>query len=172
MSPYAIKCDAAFFVNGKPGHRLSARHNLFWSTQGFAFETPGRHTVNLEISWGSNGATIGKRACIDIFVDYPVSNKDNDVIAHMLNDEVGKFIALGGHAYHLETAIDHINAVVAEHTDHPAAKAMAVFYDPKVAAKHKSKEGEGRSTFGTGGDRERSSKRRGSLVRESEFQTE
>ncbi len=170
MPPYAIKCDAAFFVNGKPGHRLSAQHTLFWSTQGFAFETPGRHTVNLEISWGSNGATIGKRASIDVFVDYPVSNKDNDVIAHMLNDEVGKFIALGGHAYHLETAIDHIDAVVAGHTDHPAGKAMAVFYDPKVAAKHKNKEGEGRSTFGTGGDR--SGKRRRSLGREPEYQTE
>ena len=170
MPLYAIKCDAAFFVNGKPGHRLSAQHTLFWSTQGFAFETPGRHTVNLEISWGSNGATIGKRASIDVFVDYPVSNKDNDVIAHMLNDDVGKFIALGGHAYHLETAIDHIDAVVARHTDHPAGKALAVFYDPKVAAKHKNKEGEGRSTFGTGEDR--SGKRRGSLGREPEYQTE
>src|SRR5215472_5608852 len=139
MPPDAIKCDAAFFVNAKPGHRLSAQHTLFWSTQGFAFETPGRHTVNLEISWGNGGAIVGKRASIDIFIDYPVSDKENEVISHMLNDEVGKFVALGGHAYHLKTAMDHINAVVTKHMDHPAGRAMAALYDPKLAAKHKNR---------------------------------
>ena len=139
MPPYAIKCDSAFFGNVKPGDRLSAEHTLFWSTQGFAFETPGKHTVNLDISWTSDGATVGKRASIDVFVDYPVSEQENEVIGHMLHDEVGKFVALGGHAYHLTTATDRIGAVLGGHQDHPAGKAMAALYDPKVAAQHKKR---------------------------------
>ena len=137
MPAYAIKCDSAYFVDGKPGHKLSARHHLFWSPQGFAFETPGKHTVNLEISWRSGGATVGKRASVDVFVDYPVTDEENEVIAHVMNDEVGKYVALGGHAYHLTRAVDHIEAVMKLAADHPATKAIAAFYDAKRAAAHR-----------------------------------
>jgi hypothetical protein len=138
MSPYAIKCDSAYFVDGKPGHKsLSATHHLFWSPQGFAFEAPGKHIVNLEVSWRSGGATVGKRAAVDVFVDYPVTEKENEVIAHMMNNEVGKFIALGGHAYHLKDAVKHIEAALDVAKDHPVSKAMAHFYDSTSATSRK-----------------------------------
>jgi len=137
MPPYVIKCDAAFFIEAKPGAKISATHYLFWSSQGFAFETPGKHTVNLEISWRSGGATVGKKASADVFVDYPVTERENEVIAHMMNDEVGKYVALGGHAYHLKSAVDHIEAAMKIQKDHPASKAMANFYDSKRAARQK-----------------------------------
>ena len=132
MPAYAIKCDSAFFIEAKPGDKIAATHHLFWSTQGFAFETPGKHTVNLEISWRSRGATVGKKASVDVFVDYPATEKENEVIAHLMNDEVGKYVALGGHAYHLRSAVDHIKAAMESHKDHPASKAMANFYDAKM----------------------------------------
>jgi hypothetical protein len=134
MPTYVINCDSAFFIEAKPGDTSSATHHLFWSTQGFAFETPGKHTVNLEISWRSGGATVGKRASVDVVVDYPVTEKENDVIAHMMNDEVGKYVALGGHAYHLRSAVDHIKAAMESHKDHPASKAMANFYEATMPA--------------------------------------
>jgi len=144
MPPYAIKCDSAYFIQGKPGHKpLSATHHLFWSPQGFAFDTPGKHTVNLEVSWRSGGATVGKRAAVDVLVDYPVTEKENEVIAHMMNDEVGKFIALGGHAYHLKGAVQHIEAALDVAKDHSACRAMANFYDAKSAA---SRKGRGRDS--------------------------
>jgi len=129
MPPYVKKCDSAFFIEMKPGDKLAASHQLYWSTQGFAFDTPGKYSVNLEISWRSRGATVGKRASIDVFVDYPVTERENAIIAHMLNDEVGKYIALGGHAYHLKAAVEHIKTVIKLHKDHPASKALTKLYD-------------------------------------------
>jgi hypothetical protein len=139
MPPYAIKCDSAYFIDGKPGHKLSATHHLFWSTQGFAFETPGKHTVNLEISWRSGGATVGKKVSVDVFVDYPITDKENEIITHVMNDEVGKFVALGGHAYHLKTAVGRIEAAMDAQKDHPVCKALASFYDAKGAVKQAGK---------------------------------
>jgi hypothetical protein len=139
MPTYAIKSDSAYFVQAKPGNRIPATHHLFWSPQGFAFDSPGKHTVNLEISWRSAGATVGKKASIDVFVDYPVSDQENQVIAHMMSDDVGKFVALGGHAYHLKSAVDRIEAAMAVSKDHPATKAMAGFYDARSAARQMAK---------------------------------
>ena len=134
MPPYAIKCDSAYFIDAKPGQKLSAEHHLFWSPQGFAFESPGKHTVNLEVSWRSGGATVGKKASLDVFVDYPVTERENEILALLMNDEVGKFVALGGQAYHLKTAVDRIQAAMEVDKDHPANKAVANFYDAKSAA--------------------------------------
>jgi hypothetical protein len=135
----AIKSDSAFFIQAKPGDRIPATHHLFWSPQGFAFDRPGKHTVNLEISWRSAGATVGKKASVDVFVDYPVSDQENRVIAHMMTDDVGKYVALGGHAYHLQAAVDHIESAVAVHKDHPVCTAMANFYDARQGARLKRK---------------------------------
>jgi hypothetical protein len=118
----------------KPGEKLSASHALFWSTRGIAFSTPGKHTVNLEISWQSRGATVGKRASVDVFVDYPVSDKENEVIALMLNEEVGKYIALGEHAYHLKSAVKHIEAVM-EIDKGPVSKALTNLYHRPTPSK-------------------------------------
>jgi len=140
MPPYVIKCDSAYFSEAKSGDTFSATHQLFWSTEGFAFSTPGKHTVNLELSWRSAGATVGKKASVDVYVDYPTTEKENDVIAHLLNDEVGKYVALGGHAYHMKKAVEHVEAALEHHKDHPASKALASLYDAKKAAKQKTKD--------------------------------
>ena len=141
MPPYVIKCDSGFMVDGKAGHKVAAQHDLFWSPQGFAFDAPGRHTVTVEVSWGSGGATVGKRASVEIFVDYPISEKENAVIAQMLSDAVGKYVALGGHAYHLAEAVDRIEAAMEVDKDHPATKAMASFYDAKLSPGGRSRRG-------------------------------
>lgn len=131
MPPYFIMCDSSILTDLKPNAKQTAKHNLFWSTQGFAFETPGKHTVQLEISWGSNGAKVGASATADIYVDYPVTERDNDIIAKMMHDEVGKYIALGGHASHLKEAVKRIGAVLREHEDHPVSRSIRPFFEEK-----------------------------------------
>jgi hypothetical protein len=57
----------------------------------------------------------------------------------MLNDEVGKFIALGGHAYHLKDAVSRIQSVVRDHGDHEVAKRMADYIDAKAVGETEEK---------------------------------
>jgi hypothetical protein len=134
VAPFVVVCDASQLTDLNPGDTRTAEHQLFWSTQGFSFDSPGKHTTKLDISWWSGDIKIGATDSIDIFVDYPVTARDNDVIEQMMNPEVGKFIALGGHAYHLDEAVSRIEEVMREHKDHQVAKAMAAYYDEKRAA--------------------------------------
>lgn len=64
--------------------------------------------------------SIGVKPTSEIWCDYPVSDKDNEVASLLLHEDVGKFIALGGGASHLEEAVSRIEKVKSEHSDHPA----------------------------------------------------
>ena len=131
VAPFVIVCDASQLTDLKPGETRSAEHQLFWSTQGFAFDSPGRHFVQLEVSWKAGDIKLGAKASVEILVDYPVTQRDNDVIAQMMHPEVGKFVALGGHAYHLKEAVARVRSVVRDHKEHDVAKRMAAFIDEK-----------------------------------------
>ncbi len=131
VAPFVIVCDASQMTEQKPGETRAAEHNLFWSTQGFAFNTPGKHTVELNVSWNVGDIKVGATDSVEILVDYPVTERDNDVIAQMMNPEVGKFIALGGHAYHIKEAVSRVGRVVRDHQAHDVGKAIAAFYDEK-----------------------------------------
>ena len=133
VAPFVIICDASQLSDLKPGESRTAEHDLFWSTQGFAFETPGAHIVQLQVAWKSDDVKVGAMTSLEILVDYPVIERDNDVIAQMMNPEVGKFIALGGHAYHLKEAVARVGRVMKDHPEHEAGKAMAAFYDKERA---------------------------------------
>jgi hypothetical protein len=135
VAPFVIVCDAAQLTNLAPGETRSAEHDLFWSTQGFAFESPGKHTVAVDISWRAYGAKVRASDAVEILIDYPVTERDNEVIAQMMDPEVGRFIALGGHAYHLRSATTRIGKVVREQ-NHEASRALTPFYDEKLAAAH------------------------------------
>lgn len=131
VAPFVIVCDAAQFVDLEAGEKRGAAHALFWSTQGFAFEIPGLHRVQLQVAWMSDGALVGATASIEVLVDYPVSERDNEVISLMMHPEVGKFIALGGHAYHLREAAARIRKVMKDHASHEAAKSLHGLFDEK-----------------------------------------
>jgi len=139
VAPFVVVCDASQLTDLKPGETRIGAHELFWSTQGFSFDSTGKHTVKLDISWWLGDTKIGATGSIDILVDYPVTERDNDVIALMMNPEVGKFVALGGHAYHLDEAVSRIEQVMREHKGHEVANAMATYYDEKWAAAAREK---------------------------------
>jgi len=134
VAPFVIVCDASQLTDLKPGEGREAGQHLFWSTQGFAFDTPGKHTIRLDVAWRADGLKIGATASMEVLVDHPVTPHDNDVIAQMMDPEVGKFVALGGHAYHLKSAVARIGKVVREHHEHDVGKCLTGLYDGKQAA--------------------------------------
>ena len=134
MAPFVVVCDASVLTDLEPGETRSAEHQLFWSTQGFAFDSPGRHRVQLSVAWQAGDVKLGAIAALEVLVDYPVTERDNDVIAQMMHPEVGKFVALGGHAPHLKEAAARVDTVVREHKTHDAGKSMAAFIDTNPVA--------------------------------------
>jgi len=104
----------------KPGDKVESKAMLFWSPNGFAFETPGRHVIELKTIWNYAGVQYGAKATAQVWCDYPISERDNEVASLLLNEDVGKFIALGGGASHLEEAVSRIEKVKSTHSDHPA----------------------------------------------------
>jgi hypothetical protein len=128
VAPFVIVCDASQLSALKPGQTRTAAHDLFWSTQGFSFNTPGMHRVELKVSWNAGDVRVGASDSLEVLVDYPVTERDNDVIAQMLNPEVGKFIALGGHAYHLKEAVARVSKVARDYATHDVGKCIGAYY--------------------------------------------
>lgn len=129
VAPFVIVCDASQLSDFNPGETRTAEHHLFWSTSGFAFQSPGTHRVELTVTWVTGGIRVGVAASLEVLVDYPVTEHDNDVIALMMNSDVGKFIALGGHAYHLKEAVSRLSNVTRAHHRHDVAKSLAAYFD-------------------------------------------
>jgi len=124
MKSFMIQTDTVRMQELKPGDKVESKALLFWSPNGFAFETPGRHIIELKTIWNYAGVQYGVRATTQVWCDYPISERDNEVASILLNEDVGKFIALGGGASHLEEAVSRIEKVKSAHSDHPAYRSI------------------------------------------------
>jgi len=105
---------------------------VFWSTGGFAFERPGRYRVDVAVSWSAQGVLVGVQGGVDVFVDYPTSNADNHAADLVLHPEVGKWVALGGDAYHLGEACRRLQQL--SQTATTGARALASIAGDGAAA--------------------------------------
>jgi hypothetical protein len=123
--PAVIMSDSGGIQDLLPGKTRGAITTLFYSSKGFAFKTPGQYIVKLQIGWDAGGVPLGVRGEIPIWVDYPVSDADNEVAAAMMHHEVGAMVAMGGKLHHLSTAGARLERALASHPEHPASKAMA-----------------------------------------------
>jgi hypothetical protein len=110
MAPFVIECEQTRLVPLEAGDSLTADSLVFWSTDGFAFERPGRHTIEVRVEWAVAGIPRVVRGSTEIFVDYPASDLDNAVAATLLDPEVGMWVALGGRAGHLGGAVERLAA--------------------------------------------------------------
>ena len=128
---FVIICEDASIQNLKPGEKLKAGTTLFWSSHGFAFETPGKHIIAAQILWKHGEILTGVEANTEIWLDYPVTNEDNKVASLLLDDEVGMFVALGGDAGHLKEAVSRIQKVISKHPKHSASKRLAKLMEQK-----------------------------------------
>ena len=104
VRPFAIICGAPRRSASSSCKSVSASTKVFWSTGGFALEQPGQYRVDVAVSWSAQGVLVGVQGGVDVFVDYPTSNADNHAADLVLHPEVGKWVALGGDAYHLGEA--------------------------------------------------------------------
>lgn len=104
-----------------PESSVSGSATLFWGKDGFAFETPGRHLVEVIVLWEVAGVPVGASAECELFVRYPVSEEDNDVAALMLDAEVGAAVATGKRS---EAAAERIEQVLGVAESHGAAVAL------------------------------------------------
>jgi hypothetical protein len=111
VRPFAIVCEHAKVSELAPGASVSGSMKVFWSTAGFAFERPGRYRVNVAVSWSAQGVAVGVQGGADVFVDYPSSSSDNHAADLVMHEDVGKWVALGGEAYHLAEACRRLQAL-------------------------------------------------------------
>lgn len=137
LPAFVLECEHSSIKKLEPGKKLAAATNLFWSCNGFAFNKPGLHRIDLSIRWTYNGIPYGLHNNKQVWVDYPVSEKDNEIAAAMTNDEVGVFVALGGEAYHLKEATARIESVMKIDPKHPVARSLAKFYSAEAQAAYK-----------------------------------
>jgi len=104
VRPFAVVCERSRVRDLAPGESVSASATVFWSAAGFAFERPGRYRLDVAVSWAAQGVLVGVQNGLDVHVDYPVSAADNESAGLVMHPEVGKWVALGGGAYHLPEA--------------------------------------------------------------------
>ncbi len=111
VRPFVIRCEAAKLETLAPGESHSAEHRLFWSSDGFALDRPGHHTVTVSVQWSAGGVPVTADGSADVWVDYPVNSQENADAALVMHPEVGKWVALDGGAYHLTEAVDRLSAL-------------------------------------------------------------
>lgn len=109
--PFVITCERASLAPLGPGEQLSAEHRVFWSSDGFALERPGRHVVTVAVTWSAGGVPVGALGSAELWVDAPVNDGENRDAALVLNEQVGKWVALGGQADHLTDAVDRLKGL-------------------------------------------------------------
>jgi len=124
--PYVIICDTVKLAELTPGASLAATHQAFWSSDGFAFPRPGHYRVRAAVNWSAGGIPVGVQDEIEVFIDFPVSAEDNDGAGLVMNTAVGKWVALGGEAYHLDEACRRLGTV-ASGADESAPRQLAGF---------------------------------------------
>jgi len=112
MASFVIETEAVKITELEPKQALQAETRVFWSARdGFAFETPGRHTIEVRILWAIGGAKVGVKASTEVWVNFPQSDADNNAAATLMHAEVGMYVALGGGATHLKEAVSRLEEV-------------------------------------------------------------
>lgn len=126
MPSFVIRTDEVT-IEPLPSERaLSADTRVYWSSHGFAFESPGKYLLEVRIVWTYQGVPFGVKASADLWVNYPQATVDNDAASQLLHPQVGMYVALGGDAPHLTDAVSRLDRVfgIAREGDQPAPKAL------------------------------------------------
>jgi hypothetical protein len=119
---FVIVCDSQDYKELTPGQSVGSDETIYWDRNGCIFREPGTYLVSATVSWEDDGLPFAAKATGDVWVDYPITDEDNQIGALLLNNEVGKYIALGGNAYHLKEAVARLELAAKVTKDHPAVK--------------------------------------------------
>jgi hypothetical protein len=89
-------CDRSIHLREFPRKEsINAEATVFWGRDGFTFERPGRHIVEVILLWQVSRVDVGAAAETTVWVSFPTSNMDNRMAALMLDPEVGCAVACG-----------------------------------------------------------------------------
>lgn len=116
-------CSSHHISQLEKGKSRKADTTLFWSKNGFAFESPGRHNVEVILLWNVDGLPLGVRSNVDVWVDYPLTDDDNEVAALMLTEDVGRLVAFGSGRRH-KLGSKRIAEVLEKYAKHPACEVL------------------------------------------------
>lgn len=105
---FAIICDDVALKPLASGASLTSSYRAFWSTAGFAFERTGRHKLAVSVAWSARGVPVYVRGTTQLFVDYPMTDADNEAAALAMHPQVGMWVALDGKATHLTEAVKRV----------------------------------------------------------------
>jgi hypothetical protein len=137
MRPVGVKsCPRLRPTELESGSTRTGEMTLFWGRDGFAFEGPGRHLVEVIVLWNVGGVPVAASADQDVFVDYPVSDADNEVAALMLDPEVGLAVAAGNLSA-LPGAAERVAKAEKAAEGHPAVAAVARLVAPPPAPRRR-----------------------------------
>jgi hypothetical protein len=122
MRPVTIDpCVAVDLTDLAPEGEVTGELLVFYGRDGFAFEEPGRHSIDVIVLWELAGAHVAAHGSAEVFVMYPLTDRDNQVAAIMLDDEVGRAVAAGS-ARRSEAARERLKRVEALQSSHPATR--------------------------------------------------
>jgi hypothetical protein len=125
VSSFIHVCDSKGNVDLDPGKFVDSEALVFWDTNGFVFSQPGVHKVEVQVRWNMSTHSLALTAEKYIWVDYPVTAKENEAAALLMHPEVGKYVALGGNANHLHIAVDRIANAEKYASHHPGYDCIA-----------------------------------------------
>ena len=77
----------------QPGESLTGSTFVFWGRDGFIFERPGRHILDVIVMWQIGDHWMGSSAETEVWVSFPASEQDDRVAALLLHPDVGLAIA-------------------------------------------------------------------------------
>lgn len=121
--PLLDSCPRIWIEPLAPGESVRGSTTLYWGTDGFAFERPGRHRIEVIALWDVAGAPVAVSGEVWVFVCYPTSSADNEVAALLLHPEVGRAVAVGEAAPYA-VASERIAKAATVDEAHPATTAL------------------------------------------------
>jgi hypothetical protein len=134
---FVLICHEELSRDLAPGKSITWEEVVYWDRNGVVFPDPGRYSVSVEARWFVGGQPLAAEATVDVWVDYPLTEKENAVAAALLDDEVGKYVALGGNAVHLRHAVARIAEAKKAEPQHPAVRRIAQIDERARAIKNK-----------------------------------
>lgn len=106
-----------------PGGQVASSTTLFWGKEGFAFQAPGHHKIEVIVLWELAGVPVATTGEVHVWVAHPVSDDDNEVAALLLHPEVGRAVAAGDLSA-FDIARERVGRALALDSSHPAADAI------------------------------------------------
>jgi len=137
-TPEISSCPQIELIELAPGESVEGSTTLYWGTDGFAFEVPGHHVVDVIGLWDVQGTPIGAQGETHVFVTYPQGN-ENEVAALLLHPDVGRAVATGSLHGKAQERIARAQELSGEHAATAAMQRIGIAGKPKRPGRAKRK---------------------------------